>query len=182
MEYGLVALWLAMYLIVGLAALPLVAALFPQFDDSGAAFAVPVGLAVVAVVGHLVGHVAFGWPALAAGLVVLLAAGALLGDTDRVDERAYAEAVGVFAAAFLLIVAIRAYNPAIGPLPVAIGEKLFDMGLVQTSLRADRLPPESMYLAGESVAYHYGGHMLTALLSLLTGTAPRFGSAATAAR
>ena len=175
MEYGLVALWLAMYLIVGLAALPLVAALFPQFDDSGAAFAVPVGLAVVAVVGHLVGHVAFGWPALAAGLAVLVLASALLGDTDTVEPRAYAEAAGVFAAAFLLIVAIRAHDPAVGPLPVAIGEKLFDMGLVQTSLRADGLPPESMYLADESVAYHYGGHMLTALLSLLTGTAPRFG-------
>ena len=82
MEYGLVVLWLAMYLIVGVAALPLVGALFPRFDDSGAAFAVPVGLAVVAVVGHLVGHLAFGWPALVAGLSVLVLASALLGDSD----------------------------------------------------------------------------------------------------
>ena len=34
MEYGLVALWLAMYLVVGVAALPLVGALFPRFDDA----------------------------------------------------------------------------------------------------------------------------------------------------
>ncbi len=174
MEYGLVVLWLAMYLVVGLAALPLAAALFPRFEDGGAAFAVPVGLAVVAIVAHLVGHLAFGWPALAAGLVALLAASALLGDTAAVAERDYAEASTVFAAAFLLVVAIRAYNPAIAPLPVSIGEKMLDMGLIQASLRADALPPEDMWFAGRAVQYHYGGHMLSALLALLTGTAPRF--------
>jgi YYY domain-containing protein len=174
MEYGLVGLWLAAYLVVGLATLPLAAALFPRFEDAGAALAVPLGLAVVAVVAHLVGHLAFGWPALAAGLVALLAASALLGDADAVQERAYAEAAGVFAAAFVLVVAVRAYNPAIAPLPVAIGEKMLDVGLVQASLRADALPPEDVWFAGETVQYHYGGHMLSALLALLTGTAPRF--------
>ena len=174
MEYGLVALWLAMYLIVGLAALPLVAALFPQFDDAGAAFAVPVGLAVVAVVGHLVGHVAFGWPALAAGLAALVLAGALLGDTDAVEPRDYAEASAAFAAAFLFMIAIRATSPAIAPLPVSVGEKMLDVGLLGASLRAGTLPPEDVWFAGEAVQYHYGGHMLSALLALLTGTAPRF--------
>jgi len=174
MEYGLVVLWLAMYLIVGVAALPLVGALFPRFDDSGAAFAVPVGLAVVAVVGHLVGHLAFGWPALVAGLSVLVLASALLGDSDAVDPREFAEASAVFAAAFLLMVAIRAANPAIAPLPVDIGEEMLDVGLLQALLRSDALPPEDMWFAGEAVQYHYGGHMLSALLALLTQTAPRF--------
>jgi YYY domain-containing protein len=174
MEYGLVVLWLAMYLIVGVAALPLVGALFPRFDDAGAAFAVPVGLAVVAVVGHLVGHLAFGWPALVAGLSVLVLASALLGDSDAVDPREFAEASAVFAAAFLLMVAIRAANPAIAPLPVDIGEEMLDVGLLQALLRSDALPPEDMWFAGEAVQYHYGGHMLSALLALLTGTAPRF--------
>jgi YYY domain-containing protein len=175
MEFGLVVLWLGMYLVVGLATLPLAAALFPQFDDAGAALAIPLGLAVVAVVAHLVGQIAFGWPPLAAGLVVLLAASALVGDTDRADRGAYAEATGVFVGAFCLLVAIRAYNPAIAPLPTAIGEKMLDMGLMQASLRADALPPEDMWFAGRRVQYHYGGHMLSGLLALLTGTAPRFG-------
>ncbi len=174
MEYGLVALWLAMYLIVGLAALPLAAALFPRFDDAGATLAVPVGLAVVAVVGHLVGHLAFGWPALVAGLAAVVGASALLGDTDAVDPRDYAEASAVFAAAFLLMIAVRASNPAVAPLPVAVGEKMLDIGLLQASLRAGTLPPEDMWFAGEAVQYHYGGHMLSALLALLTRTTPRF--------
>ena len=174
MEYGLVVLWLAAYLVVGVAALPLVGALFPRFDGSGAAFAVPVGLAVVAVVGHLAGHLAFGWPALVAGLAALVLASTLLGDSDAVDSREFAEASAVFAAAFLLMIAIRAANPAIAPLPVDIGEEMLDVGLVQASLRADALPPEDVWFAGEAVQYHYGGHMLSALLALLTGTAPRF--------
>jgi YYY domain-containing protein len=175
MEFGLVVLWLAMYLVVGLAALPLAAALFPRFEDGGAALAVPLGLAVIAVVAHLVGHVAFGWPALIAGLVALVGTGALLGDTDLIDERAYAEAAGVFTVGFCLVVAVRAYNPAVAPLPIAIGEKMLDMGYIQASLRADALPPEDTWFAGRPVVYHYGGHMLSALLALLTGTAPRFG-------
>jgi len=174
MEYGLVALWLATYLVVGLASLPLAAALFARFHDGGAAFAIPVGLATVGVVGYLVGHLAFGWPALLAGLVVLVVAGATVGDRETVDERAYAEAAVVFAVAFCFLVAVRAVSPAIAPLPLAVGEKFLDYGLVRTTLRAEALPPEDMWFAGETVRYYYGGQMLTALLSIFTGTAPRF--------
>jgi YYY domain-containing protein len=174
MEYGLVVLWLAMYLVVGLAALPLAAALFPRFRDAGAAFAVPVGLATVGIVGYLVGHVAFGWPALLVALATLVLASAAVGDREAVDEYAYAEAAAVFAVAFCFLVAVRSVSPAVAPLPLATGEKFLDFGLVRTTLRAGSLPPEDMWFAGETVQYYYGGHVLTALLATFTGTAPRF--------
>ena len=174
MEFGLVALWLAMYLVVGLATLPLAAALFPRFRDAGAAFAIPVGLATVGVVGYLVGHVAFGWPALLAALAAIVLASATVGDREAVDERAYAEAAAVFAVAFCFLVAVRSVSPAIAPLPLATGEKFLDYGLVRSTLRAGSLPPEDMWFAGESVSYYYGGQMLTALLTIFTDTAPRF--------
>ncbi|MEF8914227.1 DUF2298 domain-containing protein [Natronomonas sp.] len=174
MEYGLVVLWLAMYLIVGLATLPLAAALFPRFHDAGAAFAIPVGLGTIGIVGYLVGHLAFGWPALLAALAVLIAGSVFVGDSETVDEYAYAEVAVVFAVAFGFLVAIRSVTPEIAPLPLAIGEKFLDFGLLRTSLRAEALPPEDMWFAGESLQYYYGGQMLTALLTILTGTAPRF--------
>ena len=174
MEYGLVALWLAMYLVVGFATLPLAAAAFPRFHDAGAAMAIPLGLAVVALVGFLVGHVAFGWPALLAGLAALVGASATVGDRERLDERAYAEAGAVFAVAFLFVVALRAVSPEIAPLPLSTGEKFLDFGLLQTTLQAGSLPPEDMWFAGESVQYYYGGQLLTALLTTLTGTAPAY--------
>jgi YYY domain-containing protein len=174
MEYGLVVLWLVTYLALALAALPAAAALFPRFADRGAALALPLALATIGVVGYLVGQVAFGWPALAVGLLVLVAASYLAGDAE-VDRRAYAESAVVFAVAFLLVVAVRAFDPAVHPIA---GEKFLDFGLLQSLLRtaADfgALAPEDMWFAGEPVQYYYGGHMLAALLTTLTGTAPRF--------
>ncbi len=172
MEFGLVAVWLAALLLLGLLARPAAAWLLPGLDHD--ALAIPLALAVLGVVGHLVGHVAFGWPALLAGLAAL--AGASYWAWGRVELEAsrYAEASAVFAAAFLFMVGIRALDPAAAPLPVAIGEKMLDFGLLKSLLRAPTLPPEDMWYAGATVRYHYGGHMLSALLATLTFTAGRF--------
>ncbi|MFB6206917.1 MAG: DUF2298 domain-containing protein [Haloglomus sp.] len=174
MEYLLVAVWLVTYLALGLAALPAAARLFPRFADRGAAFALPLALAVLGVVGYLVGQVAFGWPALAAGLLVLVGASYLAGDVEVDRERA-GEAAVVFTAGFLLLVAIRAFDPAVHPLG---GEKFLDFGLLKSLLRTaagfDSLPPEDMWFAGAPVQYYYGGHLLAALLATLTSTAGRY--------
>jgi YYY domain-containing protein len=172
MEFGLVALWLALLLLLGLLARPVAAWLLPGLDHDALAF--PLALAVLGVVGHLVGHVRFGWPAGLAGLVVL--GGATYWTRGRVDldRRRYVEAAAVFSAAFLFMVGIRAVDPAAAPLPVAIGEKMLDFGLLRSLDRATVLPPEDMWFAGEPVRYHYGGHLLTALLAALVGTEARF--------
>lgn len=174
MEYGLVVLWLATYLVLGALALPLAAAIFRRFRDAGAAFAIPIALVTIAVVGYLVGHLAFGIPALVVGLAVLSGLSLRFGDPDRIEWRSYAEVAVVFTLAFLFMISIRAASPAIAPLPIAAGEKFLDYGLLRTLLRSTALPPEDMWFAGESVQYYYGGQLLTALLTILTGTAPRF--------
>ena len=173
MELGLVVLWLALFLLLGLVALPIATWLFP--DGARTGLAIPVALATLAVVGHLVGQVAFGWPAVAAGLAVLVAGSYVAADLTDVDWRAYGEIGIVFTLAFALVVAIRAVDPAAGPLPIATGEKFLDFGLLQTLSRTGSLPPEDMWFAGEPVKYYYGGHMLTALLATLSGTSARFG-------
>ena len=173
MEYGYVLVWAAIYVALGTAALPVAAALFPRFPDRGAALALPVALAALGVVGYLVGHVAFGWPALLAGLAVLGAGSYLFGErTDASPDRRRAAETGVvFLLAFSLLVAVRAVDPAVHPIG---GEKFLDFGLLRSLLRAPRLPPEDMWFAGEPVQYYYGGHLLSALLARLTFTPPRF--------
>ena len=163
-------LWLGTLLLLGLLARPLAAWLLPGLDHD--ALAVPLALAVLGVVGHLVGHLAFGWPAVLAGLVALVAATVAVRDRATPDRRWPVEAAAVFAVAFLFVVAVRAIDPAAGPLPVAIGEKLLDFGLLASLARAPVLPPEDMWFAGATVRYHYGGHLLVSLLGTLTGTAP----------
>jgi YYY domain-containing protein len=173
MEYGLVVVWAATYLALALAALPLCGALFPRFPDRGAAFALPVALAVLGVVGYLVGHLAFGWPALLAGLVVLVVGSSLVGERTAAepDYRAFAETSVVFLLAFGLVIAVRALDPAVHPIG---GEKFLDYGLLRSLLRAPVLPPEDMWFAGEPVQYYYGGHLVSALLTELTFTAPGY--------
>lgn len=172
MEFGLVALWIGTFLLLGLVALPIAAWLFDEGYAAG--LAIPLALVVIAVVGHLVGHLAFGWPALLAGLVVLVAGSYVASTHVDVDRRGFAEAAVVFVLGFLLVVLIRGYDPSAGPLPVAIGEKFLDFGMLKTIARADTLPPEDFWFANEPVRYYYGGHLLTVLLATLTGTAPRF--------
>lgn len=174
MEIGLVVLWLAAFLALGFVALPLAAWLLPETEHT--AFAIPIALAVVAVIGHLVGHAAFGWPAVAAGLVTL--GGLSLFANSRVDTaidpRRAGEYTLVFTAGFALVVLIRSVDPSAAPLPVAIGEKFLDFGLLNALDRSSSLPPESMWFAGETVQYYYGGHMLSSLLATLTGTATEY--------
>jgi len=174
MEAGLVVLWLAAFLLLGALAAPLSARMLPGLDHG--AFAIPVALAVLAVVGHLVGHVAFGWPAAVAGLASLagLSAVATRRRGYEPDPRRLAEHAAVFVVGFLLVVVLRGFDPAAAPLPVAVGEKFLDFGLLKTLGRTGTLPPEDMWFAGESVRYHYGGHMLSALLATLTGTRTAF--------
>jgi YYY domain-containing protein len=183
MEYALVVTWLAAYALLAALGLPVAARLLAPLSGRGAGFSLPVALLVVGTGAYWVGRVAYGLPALAGGLVLLalLAAasgldraglrnGAVRLDVD-LDRRAAAEAGVVFVAGFLFVVAIRALDPAVFPIG---GEKFLDFGLLKSLDRAGSLPPEDVWFAGEPVRYYYGGHLLSHLLSLLTGTAPRY--------
>jgi YYY domain-containing protein len=174
MEISLVVLWLAVYLLLGFAALPFAAWLLPNLDHG--AFAIPLALAVLAVVGHLVGYLAFGWPAVIAGLAVLAGLSVFGAERTEVepDFRRAGEHALVFTAGFLLVVVIRGFDPSAAPIPIAIGEKFLDFGLLSSLDRTTSLPPEDMWFAGEAIRYYYGGHLLSSLLGTLTGTSPAF--------
>lgn len=172
MEVGLVLVWLAMVLLLGLVALPLSAWLFPR-GDSGA-YAITTAIVTVGVVAHLVGHISYRWIALVAGVVVLLALSRVARKRVSIDRRGALEAAVVFVLTFLFIVAIRAIEPSAGTNPHWVGEMFLDFGLLNSLERADSLPPEDMWFAGEPVRYHYGGHLLTSLLAGLTLTPPAF--------
>jgi YYY domain-containing protein len=181
MEYALVLLWFVAFQALAFAALPLVARLFPRFPDGGAAFALPVALVVVTIVGYWVGHLGFGrWTAFLA-VAVLAGMSLFVSWNDRslrpdgtarvVRTRAYAETVLVFGIAFGFLVAVRAVDPSVHP---GGGEKFLDFGILASLLRADALPPRDMWWAGDHILYYYGGHLASALLAQLTGTEARF--------
>jgi YYY domain-containing protein len=182
MEFGAVARWLVVLTVLAALGLPLAARTFDRLDGRGVGLALPVALATTWWGAYLLGQVTYGAHASLAGLAVLVVLAAcfvlevdvheatvdvVLPDVDRAAGR---QATLVFLVAFALLVAVRALDPAVGPLG---GEKFLDYGMLEALSRADRLPPEDFWFAGERVAYYYGGHLLAATLGDLAGTGPR---------
>ncbi|MFA1610158.1 DUF2298 domain-containing protein [Halobellus rubicundus] len=183
MEYALVARWLVLYAALFALGLPLAARLLPDARGRGAGLAIPIALVVLSVLAYWVGHLAWGAIALASGVLALLVASALAGlDLGALREReirlavdvdrdAVTDAALVFVVGFLLVVAIRSFDPAVYPVG---GEKFLDFGLLKTLRRSPVLPPEDFWFANEPVKYYYGGHLTATLLGWLAATPPKF--------
>jgi len=184
MEYLLVLQWLLTVAALAALALPATARLLERLPGRGVGFALPIALVTVTTVVYWVGSLAYGLPTMLFGVLVLAAVAALVGlDRDAlrerrvepaadldIDRRAIAEVGVVFLVGFLFVVAIRAADPAASPVA---GEKFLDFGLLKSLARADSLPPEDVWFAGEPVKYYYGGHLVTSVLSGLSGVPPR---------
>ncbi|MEF8859352.1 MAG: DUF2298 domain-containing protein [Halolamina sp.] len=185
MQYLLVLVWLVLF--AGLAALgyPLAARLFTRFRSRGVGFALPVALVMLWLPVYWIGKLHYGPTTVALGLLVLVGVAAAAGlDRDALRDRelhpapdlsvnrqAVVETALVFVVAFALLVAVRAVDPAVHAIA---GEKYLDYGMLNSILRARTLPPEDFWFAGEPVQYYYGGHLVAAILTTLTGTPPRF--------
>ncbi|MFB6073306.1 MAG: DUF2298 domain-containing protein [Halobacterium sp.] len=172
MEYGVVVRWWLLYQVLLVVGLPFASRVLPDAPDRGASLAMPAALVLVTVPTLWVGQLAFGqWVVAGVAVAVLAVSAWLARDGVEVDARALGEVVGVFTVAFLFLVAVRVASPGVYP---GGGEKFLDFGLLQSLLRADRLPPQDMWFAGERVVYYYGGHLMAAVGALLTGTEGRY--------
>ncbi len=171
MEYAAVVVWWLLFIALAVTGFPIAARLFQAFPDRGAGLALPIALSVLVIPIYWFGHLAFTSITIVAGVLVL---GGVAGWTawtgPEIDIPRLAETLVVFTLGFGLLVAIRAVDPSIHPLG---GEKFLDFGLLNTILRATHLPPQDMWFAGESVQYYYGGHLIAAVLTALTGTPAR---------
>lgn len=185
MEYLLVLWWLLALGGLAILAYPLTSWLFGRFSTMGVGFSPLVGVTVLTIVVYWTGQVSFSWWNRWLALFVLvalsilvsvdlkqLAGGQIAIDANlRADRNAIAWSVGIFIAAFLFLVAIRAADPAIQP---AGGEKFLDYGLLRVLFRAESLPPPDMWFAGEPLQYYYGGHLAATILGQLTATPPQY--------
>ncbi|MEF8831735.1 MAG: DUF2298 domain-containing protein, partial [Halobacteriales archaeon] len=171
-EFELVFAWLAVTLAIAGAGAPVALAMLPALGRYAVAFALPVGLLVVGLVGLWVGHLSI-VAGLMAGIAVLgVAAAAAAIDIDGFGElRDGLPAVAVFLFAFAVMLWLRALDPAVDP---ASGEKFLDFGLLRAHLRATRLPAEDIWFAGEPFSYYYGGQYLVALLARAAGVSARY--------
>ncbi|MEF8914720.1 DUF2298 domain-containing protein [Natronomonas sp.] len=152
---------------------PVAALLFRALPRKGAAFALPTALVPFTITVFWVGQLTFGLHTLVVGLGVLFVA--TLAATRRgaaPEWRSVAAMYGVFCVGFLVMVAFRAADPGV---TAAGGEQFLHFGIVNALERANTLPPEDMWFAGERLKYYYGTQLQVASLSMLTDTPLRYG-------
>lgn len=172
MEYVIVLKYLLAFALFAGVGAPIAAFVFRELPHRGAAFALPTALIPFAIAVFWIGQITFGLHTvlLAVGVVAL---GSLLAYRHaKPNWPAVARSYGMFAVGFLILVAFRASDPGITP---AGGEQFLHFGLVNALERADSLPPEDMWYAGESLRYYYGTQLQVTSFSLLTGTELRYG-------
>ncbi|MBI5670424.1 MAG: hypothetical protein HZC41_20720 [Chloroflexi bacterium] len=174
--------WWLTIVIFGLAAWPLLFALFPGLVDRGYGFAKLAGMLIV---GWGTWYAASArlpvWSrqGILAGLVLLALVSALVGWRRRGELAAYvrehaARLIGIEAItllAFVFFLAIRLTNPDLWH-PSFGGEKPMDFAYFNGVLRSTIFPPVDPWHAGGFINYYYWGYVLVGVPTLLLGVIP----------
>ena len=72
----------------------------------------------------------------------------------------------VFTISFLIFLLILMKNPNIF---YSYSEDFMDYGFIKAILRTEYFPPADPWYAGSSLTYYYGGHLIIAIITLLSG-------------
>ena len=174
--------WLLVVEVIYLAALPLCLFLFRPLADRGMALARTLGLVAVAYVTWLIvslGLVEFSIPAILVSLLLVAALSAVAFTALRTEFieffklrwRVLATAEGIFLAAFLAFVLIRALNPDLWH-PFRGGEKPMELAYFNAVVRSSLLPPYDPWFAGGYLNYYYWGYFILAIPTRLAGVVP----------
>ena len=165
--------WIVFFGVLFLAAVPIAKLLFPSAPDRGAGLAIPIAMVVVTLLAYYLGHWRFG-PATAlasvAGLAVLGAGAEALNrrrGAGSYDRERVAGAFVAFLVGFFLVAGFRAMGPTLTPVA---GEHYLHTGLYHAVVRAESLPPEDMWFAGEPVRYYFALPVFNAVGGMLTAT------------
>ena len=164
--------WWSTLFLVGAAAFPLTKRLFPTWFDRGYLFAKAVGFAVVSYLVYVLGtlHVL---PFTQATVYICMAAifiFSIFFQKNNLKQKLSKQAGLIIIeelAFFLLLLLwswVKAHEPSIRGL-----EKFMDYGFMQSILNTQYFPAMDMWWAGGYINYYYFGHLVTAVLTKVSG-------------
>jgi uncharacterized membrane protein len=171
--------WWAMLFIIGFIFLPLTSTLFSKFYDRGYIFSKIMGISFISYAIFILGTfhlVPFSQFNSICTLVLFLALFLLLGKfnknfTARIFSDTFKNKWKLFIFEELLFLVcllfwsfIRAHQPDIHNI-----EKFMDFGFINSILRSNYFPPKDMWLANFTINYYYFGHLVTAILTKISG-------------
>ena len=167
--------WWLMIFFVGLTSFPLTWKLLGKLFDGGYGVAKIVGIAIPSYLMFLLStlHILPFSQLFIFGVIgVSIIANVAIYTKERKEiKEAFRKKIKVFLLEELLFAAglfawsyVRAHQPEIRGL-----EKFMDFGFINSILRSEFLPPADMWAAGKSINYYWFGHLMTAVLTKLSG-------------
>ena len=165
-------IWWLILLVIGLVTFPLVSRVCGGLLDKGYSISKILGILLFTYFSWLFAslHILkFGYLNISIALLLLLALSFYLGRKNlslkNLPLRKMLISEAVFSAAYVLFLVFLFYTPDIG---FAHSEDFMDFGFIQSITRSGYFPPPDPWLAGESIPYYYGGHMVAAALMMIS--------------
>lgn len=166
--------WWFIIFLFGLMAMPICSILFNKFVDLGYGLSKSVGILSVSLIVFVLSMLRilrFTEATILIAMIMFASANLFIyfkySDNFRKKIRDSLKFIlfeeGLFAAGFGFWSYVRAHQPDINGL-----EKFMDFGFVNTSLRAEYLPPIDMWFSGKPINYYWFGHFATALLTKIS--------------
>lgn len=167
--------WWLLLLGLGILSLPLIISLFTPFFDKGYAFSKVFATLFISYLVWLLGSfklLPFSVPTLIFSTATFLLLNIIIFIKNRtaiVQSTKSCWKIILFEE-FLFFVALATWSIIRGFQPDIRGlEKFMDFGFVNSILRSQYFPPADMWFAGEPINYYYFGHLITAVLTKLSG-------------
>jgi YYY domain-containing protein len=167
--YALV--WWLLLLVVGAMAFPLVSRVCGGLSDRGYGVSKLLGLLLITYFSWILASariIGFGYANISIALLLLLAVSLFLGRRHlsfrTLPWRSILTTEAIFTVVFVLFLVFLRSKPDIY---FGYSEDFMDFAFLQAVLRSDYFPPADPWLAGESLSYYYGGHLLVAIPTFL---------------
>ena len=175
-QVAYVIVWWLVLMVIGLISFPLVSRVCGKLPDKGYSISKLVGLLFLTYITWMISslHIMpFGYISIWISLLLLVVLSLYLGRKNlRIAEWPRKQIIiseSIFTAAFVLFIGIMVLRPDIYFNNV---DHFMDFAFMGTIIRGDYFPPVDPWLAGESIPYYYGGHLISAILTVFTKVPP----------
>ena len=169
-------LWWLILLVIGLITFPLVSRVCSRLPDKGYSISKILGLLLLMYFSWMLASthiVKFGIINVVISLLILTALSLFFGRKQlsfkNLPLKSMLITEAIFAVAFCVFLFILSHKP---DLTLLYSEDFTDFGFLNSILRSSYFPPTDPWLAGQSIPYYYGGHLIAAVLITLSRIPP----------
>lgn len=165
-------IWWLILVVIGLLTFPITSRVCGGLLDKGYSISKILGILLFTYFSWLLAslHILkFGYLNISIALLLLLVLSFYLGRKNlslkALPLRSLLITEALFSLAYVLFLVFLYYTPDIG---FAHSEDFMDFGFIQSITHGGYFPPPDPWLAGSSIPYYYGGHMVTAALMMFS--------------